>query len=565
MVLSSFRRAIWVLLLVSSFSLSIVASVQETIWRDDFVSGRSNDATVWLSDKPLARRRVVAARRQQTRKTICNTVLASWTVEEVSTSFFNALGNTSYTAILEFALQFKFGVQFRTVCASCRDILPTLNSTVAASLNDICGPNVYGENATVSGLAIIPLTGDGSQLAPGTMKGVVYCHGTRTDRWPSTDYQGPNNTSIETLQFAALASLGGSVIILPDFMGYGASQGILYKAYTVLKSYQTSFIPLWYETQNLLAKESNCASVLANQAAVVGYSEGGYSSVAVAQALTKAGIHVLHVDSGGGPFRVLLSILSILKGVDDGTFDIYNRYIFALIGSAYSGTYPLPNSNDTSQYILSSTARSTLVSLVSESSSAEALDAQIPSHNPFSVFNSRFVAITQAAVSAGNFDPCANNSSIFQSQAGLVCKALQLDDLTNYLETQVNYPVRLCHSPQDNLVAYANLPNISMNSQFLSLIPGVNGTHEEAAFYCIVQAFLYLISADFQGVVVPNEAQSGGCVTPAPSSAFAATVPTQAPNSVPTTSTTSVSSSSCGRFSLAGVIGGVICLALMWI
>jgi hypothetical protein len=101
-----------------------------------------------------------------------------------------------------------------------------------------------------------------------------------------------------------------------------------------------------------------------------------------------------------------------------------------------------------------------------------------------------------------------------------LCDALLLNDLTNYLETQVNYPIRLCHSTQDMLVSYENLPNVALNSQYLSLISGVTGTHQEAALYCIAQAFLYIISSDYQTFPVTTSPtlSSSGCPVRSPSS-----------------------------------------------
>jgi hypothetical protein len=582
----------WLALIV--LSLSLATAVSQDIESSDVRRSSSivdDGIHVWLDDASttalddgnhqhhrfdittMKRRRTTTRSLQQT-TTTCNTILATWTPEEVSTYFFNSLGNSSIAPLLELTLQgqFRYGVQIRIVCASCQEIMSTLDSTTSTSLQDICGSNVYGANANMSGLVMVPLTADASNLAPGTMKGVVYCHGTDTNSWPSIYYQGPTNTSVETLQFAAVVSLGGSVAILPDYMGFGASQGTVYKGYTVLKSYQTSFIPLWYQTQSLVAQESNCSTILSNEAAVVGYSEGGYASVAVAQSMVQAGIQVLHVDSGGAPFKVTLSILSIIQGVDDGAFDLTERYVFALIGSAYSGTYPLPNSNVTSQYLLASTDRELFVALVSNSSSSKIINAEIPTSNSFPIFNQQFVTLAKDAIAAGDFNPCTNNNSTqFQSTVGDLCAALELDDLTNYLETQVNYTVRLCHSSQDNLVSYNNLPNISSNSQYLSLIPGVTGTHQEASVYCVAQAFLYLI-ADFQNIVVPSEVQANGCsaTTPAPSAAPVISVapapsgtsPSMPHNPTPTnrpSKTTPTTSSSAGeRVKLAMMTMGAV-------
>jgi hypothetical protein len=416
--------------------------------------------------------------------------------------------------------------------------MATLNSTTAASLNDICGVDVYGENATVSGLMMFPLTANATSLAPGTMKGVVYCHGTETDSWPSIDFLGINQTSLEIAQFVALASLGGSVIILPDYLGFGASMGQVHKAHFITKAYQTAVIPLWYQAQYILAQESNCSSVLGNQAAVVGYSEGGYAAVAVSQGLTKAGVKLIHVDSGGAPFRVSSAvILSNVGYVDADFFPIDLRFILAIFGSAYSGTYPLPNSNQTNQYMLATSFLDEIVKLVTDSASAESLNAVIPANDTLSIFNQQYVTLARDAIAQGDSYPCTNSSSNFSQVLGLFCDALLPNDLTDYLETQVNYPVRLCHSKEDNVVAYANMPDISKNPKYLTVINGIIGDHLEAGAECLFQALKYLLSPAFQNYVVPNETQPGGCPTPVTSTPAKPTAPPTKPPSSPSSGT----------------------------
>jgi hypothetical protein len=60
------------------------------------------------------------------------------------------------------------------------------------------------------------------------------------------------------------------------------------KGFLIRQSYETSIVPLWYKTAQILQNETDCMTVLADEMHIGGYSEGGYAAMVVAQALSQA-------------------------------------------------------------------------------------------------------------------------------------------------------------------------------------------------------------------------------------------------------------------------------------
>jgi hypothetical protein len=354
---------------------------------------------------------------------------------------------------------------------------------------------------------MVPLDENGSFL-PGTHAGSIYCHGTSANTVPSTEFQG-ESSGIQIVLLLAIAS-SGAVSLMPDYMGYGESSGTIFKAYLVKQQYQTSIIPLWLMADRIIQSESDCTAALASAAAIVGYSEGGYVAVALAEGLDKMGVDIIKVEAGAGPYRMASAVvLKITENVDLGTFPSDVGHYFALIGAAYSSTYPeLPNFEQ-GQDMLNSQSRTSIVELVTNSSSDQAIQALIPIDDPLSVFDSEFISLFRAAIVDGDTDPCNNADRVVEGINDKLCDALKENDLTLILET-TPYPVRLCHSPDDDIVDITNLPAFGGNVllEFLE----TSGTHDEASTPCVLQAMLFMLSSDFQDYQVEAKDTDVGCL-----------------------------------------------------
>jgi hypothetical protein len=161
---------------------------------------------------------------------------------------------------------------------------------------------------------------------------------------------GRQNSSPIVWIYIALASIQSVVFLAPHNMGYGKSSD-LYKSYIIRKGYETSIIPLWYQSQTLIQELSGGCAALGNAAIVTGYSEGGYSSVVVAHALYQnAGVDILQVHSGGGPYKTSsASMMGLFQTILSGKYPTEGLPILGLLGTAYSSTYPDLANFNTSQ------------------------------------------------------------------------------------------------------------------------------------------------------------------------------------------------------------------------
>jgi len=114
------------------------------------------------------------------------------------------------------------------------------------------------------------------------------------------------------------------------------------------------------------------------------------------------------------------------------------------------------------------------------------------------ISNNNLNLLIKKAVENGIQDVCKSRF-VKAGATDILCEALIANDLNEYLES-VDYSVTFCHSPQDEVVYYTNLPNITANPDYLQLIqddpsnPGgfINpqGTHAEAGNLCL---FGYLL------------------------------------------------------------------------
>lgn len=447
--------------------------------------------------------------------TPCNQVLDTIPLSslvEIMTSIINVLAPSG--SVQNLYLQsllvdnLKTGIQVIQVCGSCTESIPNLDNH-----QDYCGPNHYGNDVLHSGLLLIPTqtptstTTDTNSndkndtIVPGTHVGYIYTRGTTISLTaePSLLWMGRQDTHPIIWVYIALASIQSVVFLAPHNMGYGKSSD-LYKSYIIRKGYETSIVPLWYQSQTLVQELSGGCAALANAAIVAGYSEGGYSSVVVAHALYQnAGVNILQVQSGAGPYKVSsVGLLGMFQSILNGEFPSDGLLILGLLGTAYSSTYPnLPNFN-TSQDILSSLdeTRDLVVNALTGIADPLMVDPLLNNLTATSIldlFRPAFVSAMEQFLTNGISDPCSNNSTdlLVELEMDKLCQALVDNDLTMVLEEEIQYPVEFCQSPNDEIVSVNNLPNNLDTFEYFTQVNGISGDHFTAGETC----FVHLLSS----------------------------------------------------------------------
>jgi len=279
---------------------------------------------------------------------LCNEILFEWTLAETKAAIsaflteFLPPSDTIYASLV--LADVTFGIRAQKICAACTDF-PTLVANRNGSSNTgFCQTDVYGATVAHSGVVYLPLQPsetDASQLviAPGTRIPAIYCHGTRANGEMALESL-QTTPDPELFPHLMIAAIRGTLSILPDYMGYGASLGVVDKAYIVRQAYATATVPLVWRTRQLVEQETGCTTLMANAVGVSGYSEGGYASVAVAEAMHGLGFDIIKLLSGGGPYALSSTQIFVsTQRLDDNTFPLDEEYYVSLLGSAYSSTY----------------------------------------------------------------------------------------------------------------------------------------------------------------------------------------------------------------------------------
>jgi hypothetical protein len=357
---------------------------------------------------------------------------------------------------------------------------------------------------------MIPLDRDG-QIKSGTSPVNLVCHGTQAGNQdvPSNQWS-TSNPEAQVLVAVILTSISGTFSIMPDYTGYGESTDFR-RAYVVRRAYPTAVLPLYRHAEDLVATETDCASALADSLTTLGYSEGGYAAVAVADAMHNSGKTIISVQAGGGPFRLSsVQVNFLLQRILDGTFSSQRRYYVALLAATYSQTTTDVLNFGQGQEMLDATRRDEIVDVVHSPAGQLGINNLIPIENPLLILNQTLADTLVAALLRGEPEPCV--TSAVDGESDILCEALRAQDLVNVLES-TPYPVTLCHSVDDTLVSYGNLPDVTANS-LLTLV-STEGAHQSAGVDCYLSSVLFFLDdANVQDVPVMDKTVPGGCPNP---------------------------------------------------
>jgi len=250
----------------------------------------------------------------------------------------------------------KYDVQAFVLCGSCETFADAdlLADTDPLGFGSYCADGSYGYNVTHSGLLLLPVDEDtGEVIANRKLKGAVFAHSLTIDtsKAPSEvfpeDLAGLLQTATDpTDVFGALYNVLGGLIaastgvvsVVPDYAGFGQSQEMT-KSLSA-KLYRQSTIPLWLEAKNMITFMTNGCSELDDIATVGGYSEGGYASFAISQALDRLGVTILSCNSGAGGWDVQEWLRFQLNAFDNGNGNLGVAGITAYVGVVLSSTDP---------------------------------------------------------------------------------------------------------------------------------------------------------------------------------------------------------------------------------
>ncbi|MFN2313637.1 MAG: alpha/beta hydrolase family protein, partial [Bacteroidales bacterium] len=211
----------------------------------------------------------------------------------------------------------------------------TLVATQYPAVGDIVddvvsGVNIYsvtyrtifmGEEVTASGLICIP-------SVPGTYPVLSFQNGTNTlhSAAPTADPQG--------LQFQMIEYIAstGYVVIIPDYLGFGASKQMTHPYLHKESTVQTVVDMLYAVTEfdQDVAKDLT----ITNESYLIGYSQGGWATLALVEALENdysADFTVRAASCGAGPYD-LGYVNSYVLGQTQYPMPVY----FAYIANTYS-------------------------------------------------------------------------------------------------------------------------------------------------------------------------------------------------------------------------------------
>ena len=165
----------------------------------------------------------------------------------------------------------------------------------------------------------------------------------------------------------------------------------------------------------------------------------------------------------------------------------------------------------------------------------------------------------QKSWEAGNDDPC--NSEFKTDSLDKLCATIVENDVSSILDT-MDYPIVICHSPDDEIIYIENVPNTTANDNLIMIedVPGAgvtpSGSHGEAGVQCAL-AFLmpYFDGTSDVSSVLPIDDLEGTCdgmVTTTSSTASSVIgSPTSSPTAKPTSSAFALPAS-------LGVIAGLV-------
>eukprot|EP00588_Corethron_pennatum_P005797 CAMPEP_0194282668 /NCGR_PEP_ID=MMETSP0169-20130528/23615_1 /TAXON_ID=218684 /ORGANISM="Corethron pennatum, Strain L29A3" /LENGTH=511 /DNA_ID=CAMNT_0039028063 /DNA_START=183 /DNA_END=1714 /DNA_ORIENTATION=+ len=345
----------------------------------------------------------------------------------------------------------KYGVRGMKVCSSCESFAGSWNHDNGGS--DYCGEDVYGYNAVVSGAVYYPIDDKTGKIATGTFKGAFV---NRPTKFNDFDIPSEQTLGIEVDSLIGLiASSIGSITILPDFLGFGESYRNK-KAYIVKQSYKTASIPLWLEVNKNVAA-MNTQTRLSNEFFVAGYSEGGYASVVIGEALHQMGVKLGFVHASGGPYQIGKTEVAIsLAELMEKKSPSKKLHMLAMFGTVFSSTVPNVSNYGEGQDALETEDRSRRAAIIKRQVNRGTISQQIMSHTVFwRSLNLDLRRYATRLVRNGTLDKFCQRAPRSLKK---LCRAVMEQDVDDTIRSVSEYDLVLCHSKDDEIINIGNIP-----------------------------------------------------------------------------------------------------------
>lgn len=177
---------------------------------------------------------------------------------------------------------------------------------------------------------------------------IIYAHGTISDKTeaPSVVVEGSAiNYTLEVFLGFALASISGSPVLMPDYLGYGKSVQVTHP-YIHAESLGQTCLDFIRSYKEFAGKEENNI-VFNNKIFVTGYSEGGYAAVALCkkmQETNNSGFTVEKTVAGSGAYDHVAFAKEFLAKNTEQDMHMVSSYLWVLDmyknEYGYSRTYP---------------------------------------------------------------------------------------------------------------------------------------------------------------------------------------------------------------------------------
>jgi hypothetical protein len=425
-------------------------------------------------------------------------------------------------------LSLLYNVTVSKVCLKCSDVnnqdWPTevlLNTKSTYGFMAYCSIDKYGWDAVHSALMFTPIESSSTQtyrILTGELRGFVAGHDTEIDADAGPTDLWPDDTVSSILQSETLstqhkysifrnfvtslvASSAGAVSILPDYLGYGESRGYD-RAYLQPFPYLQAAGVTYAAAKRYISSRSNGCTVLTDVASTTGYGEGGYFAMLAALALEQNNVDVLSVKSGGTPWELDVQ-LGYASSQEKESESLELRLMLSYFGYAFSNNFPFMRNANSGQDALAPSWQSSTnfnQSILEwywapSPLSADEIASMLP-HNIQEIFNPDIVSLYEEALFEEILDGACRDGTYVSQSTIVMCQTILDAGLWDILSNEATFPVSICHSSQDNLIAFDNVPPPTILPSFINyyssnieaLIP--RGTHDESLFLCALDPIL---------------------------------------------------------------------------
>ena len=202
-----------------------------------------------------------------------------------------------------------YDVRVYKICTSCEEINNLWEEEKESNASEImpyCVEGSFAYGRTMSGLLLEPIDSATKEPIVGKVATAVYNYPTETNPFVAPSQTWPLNVATnppEELGALAAAS-AGTYTLVPDVIGLGEDwEGI--RSYIVKSLYSASAIPLLLKAQDIVKESSSCTE-MDKRVAIMGYSEGGYATVVISDAIDSLddGYEQTYLGVGGAPIKI---------------------------------------------------------------------------------------------------------------------------------------------------------------------------------------------------------------------------------------------------------------------